>query len=182
MKDSTLIVSFLGGTPTAIKIITDWIRAVVFHSNWHDYENAEDVVSDTVYKILNLLRADKFRGESSLKVYVSRIARYTVIDAIRRERRAREIVVENVEQPREIDSPETEYLEAEKWSIFQRIFDLIDEKCRHLWKLIFVERLSYAAIAIREKSSENAVKVRAFRCREKAISIRDKIHEKPSSG
>jgi RNA polymerase sigma-70 factor, ECF subfamily len=55
---------------------------------------AEDVVQDTVLRALE--RADQFRGDASLRTWLHRIAHNIVVDRARH--RAREVVVEDVEE------------------------------------------------------------------------------------
>jgi RNA polymerase sigma-70 factor, ECF subfamily len=55
---------------------------------------AEDVVQDTVLRALE--RADQFRGDASLRTWLHRIAHNIAVDRARR--RAREVVVDDVEE------------------------------------------------------------------------------------
>ena len=180
VSDPDLIDGFLKGDKEPTETVVHWIRAVVFHSAWQDFENAEDVVSDAVFKTYRTLRSESFRHESSLRVFVSRIARYTVVDAIRREKTIRELLKEeNLTLP-ECDDPSQVVEEQEERSLFGRIWDLIDPKCRRLWLMIFNDHLLYKTIAANEGVAESTVKNRVLRCKEEAMRVKERILERPS--
>ena len=180
LTDHEVIEGYLRGDARATETVSRWIRSVVFHSAWRDLEHAEDIVSDTTLKLIRVFRYGKFRGESSLKVYVCRIARYTVVDAIRREVASRDRLKE-YEPPSSYYKDPAEVLEeTEEASVYQRIWGLMDEKCQRLWRKIFNEQLTYKAIAVQEDVAEATIKTWVFRCKEEAVRMKNQICAKPS--
>jgi RNA polymerase sigma factor (sigma-70 family) len=175
MTDSELAQRFIEGDAEAARTITGWISAVAHHTAWGQPDLAEDGASDATLRVLNQLREGRYRGLSSLKTYVSRVARYTMIDLLRHQRRTRDLVTdENVDRPPS-SNPESELLKKEEAYLFGRILGLIDEKCRRLWERIFAERLSYREIAASEGVTNTTIKMRAYHCKESAIEIRRKL-------
>ena len=175
MSDEEIIRGYLEGNTKDYGVIVGWVREVVNTRVWVEGISAEDIVSDTTHKLLLNFRAKKFKYESSLKTYVQRITRYTIIDTIRSYRRTKEYLAEeNVHLLRD-KNPLEIFESKEEVVIFNRIFSLVDETCRKLWKMNFHDCLSYKDIAKRLNLTEGAVKTKVFRCKEEAIAIKDKI-------
>ena len=175
MSDEEIIRGYLEGNTKDYGVIVGWIREVVNTTLWVEGVAADDIISDTTYKLLVNFRAYRFKYQSSLKTYVQKITRFTIIDTIRSHKRAREYLSGNNLQPLENKSPLDIFEDEEEVTIFNRIFSLINEQCRQLWEMIFHDLLSYKEIAKKLNISEAAVKTKAFRCKEEAIEIRKKI-------
>ena len=175
MTDSELAERFIAGHADAVHTITGWILAVARPTAWGQLDLAVDGAGDATLRVLHQLREGRYRGESSLKTYVSRVTRYTMIDLLRHQQRTRHLIVDqNVDRP-PTSNPESELLDKEEAYLFDRILSLTDEKCRRLWELIFEERLAYKQIAVREGITVTAVKMRAYHCKESAIVLRKKL-------
>jgi RNA polymerase sigma factor (sigma-70 family) len=175
MSDRELIAGFLEGDSRACATIQEWITVVVRSRSWNQGSLADEIVSDTTFKLLTNLRDGQFRFESSLKTYVQRIARFTIIDASRRNRWTQpdgNEIVDSAPDPVDLSK---EYEKKEQWAIYQRIVALIGLECRAMWKMIFYDELPYSQIAKTLNISVGAVKTRVLRCKEKAIEIRKKI-------
>ena len=174
-SESGTIQGFIDGEEAAHGTVSEWIRSVVSARLWVEGVSAEDVVSDTILKLLLNFRAGRFRNESSLKTYIQRITRFTIINAVRRheaEQRCLQALQDDApggKTPAELTE------EKEQARIFSRIFSLIDERCKEIWHLIFKEGLTYREIGRRTGVSEGAVRTRVFRCKEEAIEIRQRI-------
>jgi len=175
MSDRSLIDGFLKGDSQSYKTIKEWIVVVIRTRAWAPGISADDVESDTVVKLLTNLREGQFRFESSLKTYVQRITRYTLIDVVRRNLRNRQDGQELVEAAADPDDFRDAFEDEEELVLYQRVLSLIGPECRSLWKMIFDDELPHARIADSLHISVAAVKTRVHRCKEKAIEIRKKI-------
>ncbi len=175
MSDRSLIDGFLEGDRQSHKTIQEWIVVVIRAGSWAPGVSADDITSDTVYKLLTNLRDGQFRFESSLKTYVQKITRFTIIDAVRRNRRAHQGGQDLVESAPDPDNFSEAFDDREERALYERILSLIGPDCRAMWKMIFHDELPYAEIAESLKISVGAVKTRVLRCKEKAIEIRKRI-------
>jgi len=139
-------------------------------------EDAEDAAQETFLKAFASLRA--FRGESSVKVWLCRIARNVCIDALRRRR-------ETVSLTTEDESGETAEREiadmradpagiAERRDLQERVaaaVRLLPAEQREAFLLRAVAGCSYEEIAATLDTDLGTVKSRIFRARKKLAGI-----------
>jgi len=175
MTDRELIDGFLKGDNQHYKAIHEWIALVIRSRSWVPGISEDDLASDTIYKLLTNFRDRQFRFESSLKTYVQKITRFTIIDAVRRNRRTHHGGQDLVDTAPDPDSFLDAFQDDEELALYQRIVSLIGPECRSMWQLIFHNELPYAEIAKSLHISVGAVKTRVLRCKEKAIEIRKRI-------
>jgi RNA polymerase sigma factor (sigma-70 family) len=133
--------------------------------------SCEDISSDTIEKLLYIFRDGTFRSESSLKTYVQKITKFTMIDAMRRRRRIQNDSQEILDEAVDPDSFTEVFERAEEYALYRRMYDLIPMECRNLWKMLFHEELSQAEAAERIGITGGALKTRVFRCKERAREI-----------
>jgi RNA polymerase sigma factor (sigma-70 family) len=169
LTDQELITGFLKGGKAEYHLVLDWITAMVRSHSWDTRVSSEDVVADTLMKLLLNLRDDSFRVESSLKTYVQRIALYTLVDAERRQRRLDPITNENTLA--DASTPHSRLETEEELRLIDRALSILPEGCRGLFEMILQERVKYREIAARLGSTEGAIKARLSRCREKMRDI-----------
>ncbi|MGH9867116.1 MAG: RNA polymerase sigma factor [Candidatus Polarisedimenticolia bacterium] len=124
-----------------------------------------DLVQDALMRLLVNLGAGQFRGESSLRTYAARVARYTCLEHLRRRRDEQPLDPEAVPSVARWSHPEESFLWTEEHLRNLDIFSRLPADCRELLRWIFVEGLSYRDVGARLGVSEGAVKVRVFRCR-----------------
>lgn len=168
--DRLIIQQFLREDRDAIRTIEDWIdRAVVpyrrrLHCQW------DDIRQEIRLEVVRLLQTEKFRGESSLKTYLWRVASHTCIDHLRRQSRWRQAPAEDAVHATESadPSPLETLLEEETWKVRMAILREMPEDCHRIWRLI-LEGRSYRQIGTRLGVSEGALRVRALRCRKKVV-------------
>lgn len=175
LSDREIIRGFLQGDTQSVELVQTWIVYVVHARLWTQDIQAEDIVSDTILKLLVNLRDNKFKFESSLKTYAQRIARFTIIDHVRAQRRAREYVKEMSLMSAEQESPARAFENEEEMTLFLRVVSLLPQECRDLWAMIHNEEMSYVEIAERLSLTEGAVKTRVLRCKQRAIVLRKKM-------
>lgn len=172
LTDKEIIDGFLSNNQECHRNISFWIDEIIQRFAWKNSICTEDICSDTIYKLLMNFRDGRFNYNSTLKAYVQQITRFTLIDAVRLSRRQ---PVHLVYDPPEENTPISILMTEEEKTIFNRIWNLIDDKCKELWVMIFHERRNYKDIAKKLKLSENTIKSRVFRCKEEAIRISEKI-------
>ncbi|MFH2056047.1 MAG: sigma-70 family RNA polymerase sigma factor [bacterium] len=167
--------SYLTGNRDAYQQVDTWIHQVTALSIWHFVDDVEDVAATVQLKLFTNLKAKKFRGESTFRTYVQRIARYTCIDQVRSQRVVRDADPEELPAPSSTDDPETIHLQAEEREIFLKIFRLISTECQKLWRMIFSETLNYKEIGEQLGIPEGSVKRKVHECKKVAIELKDKL-------
>lgn len=166
---------FVAGDHKSYELIERWIRQVTSLSIWHFTEDIEDISSVVQLKLFTNLKARKFRGESTFRTYVQRIARYTCIDQVRSQRVLRSLDEEEFPLPSGADDPETAHLKEEERRIFVKIFRAISPDCQKLWRMIFSESLNYKEIGDYLGIPEGSVKRKVHECKKIAIELKEKL-------
>jgi len=171
MSDRDIIEGFLRNDIPSHRIVSDWVYCGI-RSNAHKPSlSVDDVACDSIAKILVNLREGRFRSDSSLKTYVQRIARYTLIDALRSGRFTRTDNNDAVSSVRDPSDPLSVLEAAEERDRFHRVLSALDGPSRDLLTMIFHEELPYKVISKRLGISEGAVKTRVLRCKERAARV-----------
>jgi RNA polymerase sigma-70 factor (ECF subfamily) len=136
----------------------------------------DDICQAVHGKLLESLRADRFQRQSTLKTYVGRITHYTAIDRIRRRYRERSISRDWVFQATPSgDNPYKSLARMEERAMLRQVLLRSPPGCRELWRLVFVERLSYAEIGRRLSIPPGTVKSRMWHCRRKALALLEQL-------
>ncbi len=175
LSDQDIIEGFLAGRKTEYEILAQWIKELAHIRLRIKRVSADEIVSDTMYKLLNNFRSDSFQLRGNLKSYVQAIACYTIIDHVRYWRKYTDLPEREDFDPPDPSSVEQDVEVREEQSIAERIFRLMSEECRKLWHLRFVDEINYEEIGARLGISEGNVKIRFHRCKKQAITIREKI-------
>jgi RNA polymerase sigma-70 factor (ECF subfamily) len=170
--DAALILGFLNGDPDSTRQIDAWIAEVLRHRRLGLAGDVEDVAQQVRGKLFTSLRSGRFEGASTLRTYVWRAAQHTAIDHLR-SRRTRPMPgpLDRIAEPADpTPSPEYALLRQERREIFAEVLARLGDECRELLQLIAFDELSYREIAARLRTTEGAIKVRALRCRDKAVA------------
>lgn len=172
-SDQALIQGFVEGNADCLRQIDTWIGEVLRHRRLALGGEADDVAQQVRSKLLVSLRAGRFQGTASLRTYVWRAAQHAAIDQLRRRRaHPAPLCIDDVVEPSDPAlSPERALLRQERRDVFARVLGQLEGACRELFQLIVFDELSYAEIALRLQTTEGAIKVRALRCREKAVTV-----------
>jgi RNA polymerase sigma factor (sigma-70 family) len=173
LTDQELIQGFLEGGRTEYLRVREWIITMVRSHLWNDRVTPDDVVADTILKLLLNLRQESFRLESSLKTYVQRITLYTLVDAGRRQKRLDPIADENALPDASTPHSLMEY--DEKQRLIDRAMSILPEGCRKMFELVLQEGTKYREIAKNIGSTEGAIKTRLSRCRDKMTEIMNSL-------
>jgi len=140
-----------------------------------DRHVAEDLTSETFYRAMRSL--DGFRGDSSMKTWLLRIARNLYLN--RRRREARSTPLESLEEKGVMpavkgDDPESALIRNEESEAVRRAFRALAEEDRSILLLSAWEELKCREIADLFGISTTAVKVRLFRARRRLAGLLEK--------
>ena len=155
----------LAGDPARVASVRAVIRAVVRRFGFPDAVLREDLIQDALARVFLNLRAGRYRGEASLTTYAQNIAKYACLEHLRRRRQETPFDPDATPSGARWSEPEETFMRAEEHQNNLRILAAMSKECRDLFRLIFVEELTYKEVAGRLGISEGAVKSRVRRCR-----------------
>ncbi|MDQ2678260.1 MAG: RNA polymerase sigma factor [Actinomycetota bacterium] len=151
-----------------LRELIDEHASAVYHvafSVLRDRGLAEDAVQETMIKAWKAL--PEFRGDSSMRTWVLRIAHNTAIDSLRR-RRDRSTAPEDLPDrpgPASADDPATRVSGRDDLSRLKSALEALDETSRTIVVLREVEGLSYQQISETLGITIGTVKTRLLRAR-----------------
>lgn len=174
-SDQDIIHGFLAGRKSEHEILKQWIKELARIRLQVKRVSTEEIVADTLYKLLTKFRSASFTLKGSLKSYVQAVAWYTIIDHARYWRRFADLPDHNDFDPPGVEDESSDLEKHEEQAMMERIFKLMPEECKQLWNLRFVDDLDYKEIGSRLGISEGNVKIRFHRCKKQAIAIRERI-------
>jgi len=140
-----------------------------------DRHLAEDLTSETFYRAMRAL--DGFRGDSSMKTWLLRIARNLYLDRKKRDERSSSL--EDLEEKGMVTAagdadPESQLIRDEESKAVWQALRALPEDDRSILLLSAQEELSCREIAEVLGLSVTAVKTRIFRARRKLAGLLDK--------
>jgi RNA polymerase sigma-70 factor (ECF subfamily) len=178
-SDEEIIRGYLDGNPSAHRNVDRWIRPLVLSRHWGLRDDVDDILQEVRRRLYENLLHDRFQRGSSLKTYVSQMAKYVCIEFLRRRNRTRRSDLDLATIPDPSDDPERELDQVERRELARWGLSRLPEECRKLFDLIFVSELSYQDIAQRLGVAPGTVKSRAFRCREQLFRVIHKGGRRP---
>jgi RNA polymerase sigma-70 factor (ECF subfamily) len=173
-EDAELIAGCLNGENAAAAVLDGWLSAASAPFRRRLGAEGEDLLQEVRLEALRLLRDGRFRGESRLKTYLWRAAVCTCIDALRRRRRRELAFAQDAgpEPPAADPSPLQLALSDEERRLRLAVLESMPAECRELWRMILAG-LGYRDIAGRTGVTEATLRVRAHRCRKRAVEALD---------
>jgi len=159
------VANFLRGDPPAVAVVCAAVGLAVRSFQFTDPALNKDLAQEALTRVFANVTSGRFRGESSLKTYASRVARYTCLEHLRRKRREVELDAEAVPSLERWSEPERSFLGTEAHRRNLEVLSSLPRDCRELMRMVFVDRLSYREIGLKLGISENAIKTRVHRCR-----------------
>jgi RNA polymerase sigma factor (sigma-70 family) len=175
--DERLIAGFLAGDPEAVEIINGWIVRASAPYRHRLAPQWDDVLQEARLEVSRTLQRGQFRGESSLLTYLWRVINHVCLTRLRRQRRLPAMVGELPEigdpRPSALDG----LLEEENARLSEAVLAGMPGECVQLWRMILAGE-GYRAISGKLGVAEGALRVRALRCRKKAIALREQMLEK----
>jgi RNA polymerase sigma-70 factor (ECF subfamily) len=163
---------YLRGDRDAFREVDAWIARVLRARYASLAQERPDLAQSVHEKIVSGLRSDRLQRHESLQAYVNTVAHRTAIDELRR--RYRECAgLRTGEANRRQPAPSPyDLLELrERSRLLHHTLHLCSEDCRELWRMTFLEGLSYEEIGRRLGIPPGTVKSRAFHCRRRAREI-----------
>ena len=171
-EDAETLAGFLRGDAAAVRVVDTWVLCAAAPFRRRLFAEWLDLLQDVRIELLGLLRAGRWRGEARLKTYIWRVTAHTCIDATRRQRRRP--VHEPVEPETPVastdPSPYDRMVEESRQRLLLEALDAVPPDCRDLWRRI-LNGLSYLEISRDTGVAEGALRVRAHRCRKKALEV-----------
>ncbi len=171
-EDAGLVARYVAGEAGAVAQVDAWLSRAASPFRGGLGNDFADVLQEVRLEVYRLLEAGRFRGEARLKTYLWRVCAHTCLDHLRRLRRRPQHEPEPAAEPLpSLDpSPLDAVLAGERHGRLLAALESVSGECRALWGLI-VEGLAYREIALRLGVSEGALRVRAHRCRKRAVEI-----------
>jgi len=173
--DARLIEAYLAGRRRAVERVERWIAAELaarFPGLAARAEEREDLCQTLHQRLLVNLRTGRFQGRSTLHTYVARITRYAAIDLLRyRGRRPEDPAPDDGLRPSHEETPERAAEREERRREVARALNRAPDGCRRLWRLIFLDGLSYREVARRLGIPVGTVKSRAWTCRRRLEAL-----------
>ena len=141
-----------------------------------DVQLAQDLSQETFLKIF--LYVGRFKGESSVRTWVLRIAR-NIFLTYARKKRPELLEEQKIEKVRAVEhmTPETIILQKEEGKRIQDILLHLNEQDRTILLLRDYEKLSYEEIALILDVNTGVVKSRIYRARQKFRQLYDQEDE-----
>ncbi len=164
--------AFRDGDVGTTRMVRDWIDRVVRQRSWR-FRDPDNVTQEVTLRLLQLVRAERFRGESAFRTFVHSIATHVCIDTYRREKRlaARESDGDDLERAPGEGNPEATLAERERERTLSFIYQQLSEECRKLWRWVYFERRPADEVGGLLGITANATRVRVHRCLERARDI-----------
>jgi RNA polymerase sigma factor (sigma-70 family) len=175
-EDAQLVAHYLEGDADAHATVEGWLASASRPFRRRLGPRWEDVAQDIRLEITRLLGQGTFRGESSLKTYLWRVACHTCLDRLRAQSRWLWTEIDALPEW-EADAILTDpapALEQEAKDLLMRVVEQVPEECRKMWAMV-LEGLSYREMSQRVGVSEGALRVRVLRCRKRALELRREL-------
>lgn len=169
-EDDAIVAGYLRGDAAAVASVDGWIAAASAPFRRRLGADWPDLQQDARIEILRLLRASSWRGEARLRTYVWRVVGHTCLDALRRQRRrpVGEPEDQGAAIPSAAPSPLDGLLAQDAGRILLTALRALPEECRELWTRI-LGGASYGEMSRELGVAEGALRVRAHRCRKRAL-------------
>ena len=172
--DVVLVESVLGGGEVAVAEVRRWVRGASSPYRAHLADELEDLEQEVLVELTEALRQGRFRGESSLATYVRRMVHYKCLNRVRRRRSRTWIDIAELDLASAAADPLEELSARDTLEVALRVAASMPQECRAIWGMI-LEGASYRDIGERLGVAEGTVRVRALRCRRRAVAELDRL-------
>jgi RNA polymerase sigma factor (sigma-70 family) len=145
----------------ALGQVVRWISVVLTAPRfWRLRVDWADLQQETLMRIIESLRQERFDPTKEFRVYAQGVARYTALQALSRKHHDT-FGLAGTDPPSPATSPEQCAIRRQ---MVRRIFDQISDPCRELIRLYFLEDRNYEEIAGCLSLPAGTIKSRLFRC------------------
>jgi RNA polymerase sigma factor (sigma-70 family) len=175
LDERQLMRDYERGEPAAIRAVDEWIDAALRAGFFSLREEWDDVRQEVRTRVLENLRNERFDGRSTLRTYVHRITRNVCVDMSRRAYRHRERSLDPAKPPRAMRAAPGGPSAMIARDLVGKILGALTEGDRILVDLVFGEQCSYAEVAQRLGITEEAVKTRVFRCKNRMLKRYERL-------
>ncbi|THU39484.1 sigma-70 family RNA polymerase sigma factor [Niastella caeni] len=128
--------------------------------------DAEDIFQETVVTFIDLVKKDKFRGEASVKTFLTAIARNLWLNELKKRARSdvREKAFEHSRESSELDVSQ-HMADREVKQQFLSVLNQLGESCKKLLTLFYYENLSMKDILHHlPYENEQVVRNKKYKC------------------
>lgn len=130
-------------------------------------DDASDIIQETIIAFVEIVEANKFRGESSIKSFLFSIARNLWLSELRR-RNSMNNRNRIFETGKDVIEQETiqHLIKREHYTDIQRLFEKLGEKCQQLLMLVYYEEMSMNDIVklMPDYQNEQVLRNKKYKC------------------
>ncbi len=159
-QSDLVVQGFLQGRPEDVRLVAGWAKSVAAHRVW-GFETSEDIVQATLLAVVQNLRDGRFKG-GDLRAYVRRITKNMCITSYRKIKNRGEHV--SLDVSADPVSPRSTGGEIERRADLNRVLSQLNQGCREMLLFAYVQGYSRKEIGKRLGISEEAARVKLFRC------------------
>ena len=175
LNDRDLVAQYLQGDPNAMNRMDAWIEAAANPYRQRLAHWWEDVQQDIRLKLYELFKKDGFRGDKGLKTYVWKMVNHTCIDQLRKHSFKKVKALEDMEGEVHLAAHDVAELKTTAAQMgLLTILEKVPKECRKLWQMI-LSGMGYPQMSSQLDISEATLRVRVYRCRKKALALREKV-------
>ena len=163
---------YLRGSADAFIEVDQWIQIALRRRYPGLAEEHEDLAQVVHAKLVSSLKDGRYSRGRSLRAYVSGVVHHAAIDRLRELYRVRLMKIEISHRPPPDDArdPYRALRRTDEDDLFRQALLAVPKRCREMWRLMFVERLTYEEIGERLSIPAGTVKSRMWHCRRKALA------------
>ncbi|MFT3704052.1 MAG: sigma-70 family RNA polymerase sigma factor [Agriterribacter sp.] len=150
----------------------NYLSAAVTYNNGSN-EDAQDIVQEVIVNFIELVRNQKFRGESSVKTFLHVMTRNTWLNELKKRGRAgkREMVYEKIKAEDEMIIADTIESRQAKQQLLD-VFETLGNGCKKILTLFYYDNLSMKEIlAQTEYDNEQVVRNKKHKCLKELTSL-----------
>jgi RNA polymerase sigma factor (sigma-70 family) len=160
------------------KEILNWLYDAVYPKvrryvtgNNGSVDDSKDVFQEAVLVLYKQVIDNKYDLVKDTEGYIITLSRNIWINACRRTNR--HVNIDQAENPVQMeDNALIKLIMTEKWDAFQKLFEMIGERCKQLLLYSTYEKISMEEIAVKMNfTNANAAKTTNYRCKQKLIEL-----------
>ncbi len=178
--DQDLLQRFIAGEAVACRRVVDWAREIVrFRPYGIPRHEHEDIVQEAVGMVWRACSKPDFVLRTGLRALTRRVVLARCVDQLRRMRPSVPI------EPSLADTrpdPEQQLARRQQWAHVQHALRQLDESCREIIRLHFLDEVPYSELAGRLGLATPTVRVRMFHCMKEVRRLLDVERQGPPHG
>jgi RNA polymerase sigma factor (sigma-70 family) len=160
------------------KEILQWLYSSVYPKvrryvigNNGSTDDSKDVFQEAVLILYKLIIDNKYDLIKDIEGYLITVSKNLWINTCRRTNR--HVKIELADNPVQVEnSALINLIMTEKWDAFQKLFDMIGDRCKQLLMYSTFEKISMEEIAIKmDFANANTAKTTNYRCKQKLIEL-----------